>query len=115
MPDEGEKKEEASGIWSLPVRTASDQPEECAVDESSEVDVDFVRNQRLERATAQAQRDLRNSAMLQVQKVVNFKFSPIFQSLVPADKDSCVALENAAFIHPEHRCTPEKVRFPIYA
>lgn len=39
-----------------------------------------------------------------------FDLKPIRQLLTPDDVDSCVILENAAFDHPEHRCTREKVR-----
>lgn len=40
------------------------------------------------------------------------ELKPIRQLLTPDNVDSCVILENAAFDHPEHRCTREKVRFP---
>lgn len=53
-------------------------------------------------ATDKIQRDMqRESGLLELK--------PIRQLLTLDDLESCVILENAAFEHPEHRCSREKV------
>lgn len=46
-----------------------------------------------------------------VEAVLPFRFHPNIRPLTIADLESCVALEDAAFADPEHRCTREKVNY----
>ncbi len=47
--------------------------------------------------------------LAKVEAVLPFAFHPNVRPLTISDLESCVALENAAFTDPEHRCTREKV------
>jgi len=54
------------------------------------------------------QRDMSNDTVLH-------ELRPIQKLLSLDDLESCIVLENAAFDHPEHRCTREKARHcPFY-
>ena len=53
--------------------------------------------------TDKIQRDMSKGTVLH-------KLRPIQKLLSLDDLESCITLENAAFGHPEHRCTREKVR-----
>ncbi|KAI1767387.1 hypothetical protein GGR53DRAFT_463490 [Hypoxylon sp. FL1150] len=48
-----------------------------------------------------------------VEAVLHFGFHPHIRPLNISDLDSCVALENAAFVNPEHRCTREKFEYRL--
>ncbi|XXG99192.1 hypothetical protein Hte_005527 [Hypoxylon texense] len=48
-----------------------------------------------------------------VEAVLPFAFHPNVQPLTISDLESCVALENAAFPDPEHRCTREKFEYRL--
>ncbi|KAI1107017.1 acyl-CoA N-acyltransferase [Jackrogersella minutella] len=51
--------------------------------------------------------------MALIHDVVPFPFHPNVRPLTLSDVDSCVALEDAAFEHPEHRCTKEKFEYRL--
>jgi len=55
-------------------------------------------------ATDKIQRDMSSK------NTVLYELRPLQQILGLDDLESCIVLENAAFEHPEHRCTKEKVR-----
>lgn len=82
---------------------------ECAIDETEEVNDRFVLAQRAEKIQAEQRLHPKNMGPLHVQDVVPFHFSPNFLPLTISNWEACVALENAAFTNPQHRCTPEKV------
>lgn len=48
-----------------------------------------------------------------IQQLLPVPFLPNFRPLTISDLESCVALENASFSNPGHRCTREKVSFSI--
>lgn len=48
-----------------------------------------------------------------LQELLPFPFAPNIRPLTISDLQSCVALENAAFPHPEHRATPEKFEYRL--
>ncbi|KAI6087999.1 hypothetical protein F4821DRAFT_235012 [Hypoxylon rubiginosum] len=48
-----------------------------------------------------------------VEAVLPFRFHPNIRPLTIADLESCVALEDAAFADPEHRCTREKFEYRL--
>lgn len=81
---------------------------ESAVDDSEDLpDREFARARKV-----QKKRDERleaRSKFAKVQKLLPFQFCPNVRPLTISDLESCVALENAAFTNPEHRCTREKV------
>ena len=59
----------------------------------------------------QAHYDLMDMIQRDVSKgTVLHELRPIQKLLSLDDLESCITLENAAFGHPEHRCTREKVR-----
>ncbi len=98
-----------------PERSPSEEPStrptqeiEQAVDESSDVDGDFA---TLQKELSQKRRAAKDSPLSRLQKALPFvtTFSPNIRPLTISDLDSCIALENAAFTHPEHRASPEKV------
>jgi hypothetical protein len=109
IPDEkqsvpaGEKSEQALNHEPNPASSG-----DCAVDDSNDVDEDFIMVQRAEKILAEQRLKHRNSAMVQIQKAVPFHFSPLFLPLTTSNFDACVALENAAFTNPNFRCSPEK-------
>lgn len=82
---------------------------ECAIDETEEVNDHFVLAQRAEKIQAEQRLHPRTTGPLRVQDVVPFRFSPNFLPLTISNWEACVALENAGFTNPQHRCTPEKV------
>jgi hypothetical protein len=76
------------------------------VDDSVDVDDSFADAQRV---LSEQKSKRRTSGILRVQDLVPFHFSPNFLPLTVSSLDSCIALENAAFTNPDHRCSPEKV------
>lgn len=83
------------------------ESEECAVDDSTDVDDQFVLVQRAEKILAEQRLKHRNSSLLKLRETLPFHFSPLLLPLTISNFDACVALENAAF-KPEWRCTPQK-------
>jgi len=77
-----------------------------AVDDSEDLPDDFVRIQK----TISGERRLQqNRPKPGIQDLLPFPFSPLIRPLTVSDLESCVALENAAFANPAHRCTRDKV------
>ncbi|KAI2636901.1 hypothetical protein GGS26DRAFT_588447 [Hypomontagnella submonticulosa] len=87
---------------------------ESAVDDSEDLpDREFARARKV-----QKKRDERleaRSKFAKVQKLLPFQFCPNVRPLTISDLESCVALENAAFTNPEHRCTREKFAYRLSA
>ncbi|KAI1775250.1 acyl-CoA N-acyltransferase [Hypoxylon cercidicola] len=93
---------------------------ETAVDDTEDLfDDDVVEEKRktggYTRRRQSNHRSGRNGAaasrkFAKVEAVLPFSFHPNIQPLTISDLDSCVALEEAAFADPAHRCTREKVR-----
>ncbi|KAI0828085.1 acyl-CoA N-acyltransferase [Hypoxylon sp. FL0890] len=48
-----------------------------------------------------------------IREILPFAFHPNVRPLSISDLESCVALENAAFENPEHRCTREKFEYRL--
>ena len=74
-----------------------------AVDDSEDLDDDYVEVQK----TISGGRRRQSKSL--VQEILPFTFSPLTRPLTIRDADCCTALENAAFTHPDHRCTRDKV------
>ena len=81
----------------------NEEDEEDAVDDSEDLDEDYV---RVQKSISGGRR--RQSRSL-VQEILPFVFSPLVRPLTVRDADCCTALEAAAFTDPAHRCTKEKV------
>jgi hypothetical protein len=79
------------------------QPDE-AVDDTEDVDDEYVDVQK-----SISNRRRPSIGNLRVQEILPFTFSPHVRPLTISDLESCVALENAAFSDPAHRCSREKV------
>jgi len=80
-----------------------------AVDESSDADGDFVMLQK----TISQKKRAPESPESRLQKAFPFPFCPNVRPLTVSDLASVVALENAAFSHPEHRASPEKLEYRL--
>ncbi|ROT38606.1 polyamine acetyltransferase [Sodiomyces alkalinus F11] len=83
----------------------------CAIDDTVYEDEAIVEGRRTK--SVEHKRKQHDPTILRVQETVPFHFSPIFLPLTPSNVDSCVALENAAFRNPDHRCTPEKFEYRL--
>ncbi|KAK3324255.1 acyl-CoA N-acyltransferase [Cercophora scortea] len=81
-----------------------------AVDESDDADGDFV---NLQKTLSQKRRAAKESSDGRLQRVFPFPFLPNIRPLTSSDSASCVALENAAFPHPDHRASPEKFEYRL--
>lgn len=82
-----------------------------AVDESSDVDGDFASHQKM---LSQRRRAAKDCPEARLQKALPFlpRFVPFIRPLTTSDLEACVALENAAFPHPEHRASRDKAGYP---
>ncbi|KAL2021958.1 hypothetical protein VTK56DRAFT_6377 [Thermocarpiscus australiensis] len=81
-----------------------------AVDESSDVDGDFA---MLQKTLSQKRRAAKDSPESRLKKALPCNFLPNLRPLTVSDLDSCTALENASFPHPEHRASPEKLEYRL--
>lgn len=82
--------------------------EDDAVDDSEDLDDDYVEVQK----TISGGRRRQSKSL--AQEILPFTFSPLTRPLTIRDADCCTALEKAAFTHPEHRCTRDKVSDAAY-
>jgi len=83
-------------------------PTDQAVDESDDADGEFV---TLQKTLSQKRRAAKDSPESRLHKAFPFPYLPNIRPLTISDYSSCVGLEKAAFPHPEHRASPEKVRY----
>ncbi|KAI0098227.1 hypothetical protein GGR51DRAFT_538755 [Nemania sp. FL0031] len=93
-----------------PDATANDDDEdededEDAVDDTEDLPDAFV---RIQKTLSCERRRQHNRQTHSIQDLLPFAFSPLIRPLTISDLESCVALENAAFSNPAHRCTREK-------
>lgn len=86
------------------------QPEEgkSAIDDSADEDEEVVELMRIKSADHHKGKQSKKKG-LRVQEILPFHFSPIFLPLTEYHINSALALENAAFTNPAHRCSPDKV------
>jgi hypothetical protein len=84
-------------------RDGSVEDSDGAVDDG-DLDDDFI---MIQRTISQKRRE--KASECSITKRLPFTFAPNIRPLSVSDLQSCIALENAAFPHPEHRCSPEKV------
>lgn len=76
-----------------------------AVDDTEDLSDEFADVQK----TMSSERRRRQSKQPRgIQDLLPFLFSPLVRPLTISDLESCVALENAAFANPDHRCSREK-------
>lgn len=87
-------------------RPENDDADEGAIDDSEDLDDDMVQLQQIKSETRRRQSKAGES---RIQQLLPVPFLPNIRPLTISDLESCVALENASFSHPEHRCTREKV------
>jgi hypothetical protein len=87
---------------------AADATTDDAVDDTEDLPDDFVHIQK----TISGERRRRQSKQMHgIQDLLPFPFSPLIRPLTISDLESCIALENAAFANPAHRCSRDKVSF----
>lgn len=77
-----------------------------AIDDSEDLDDDYV---MLQKTISQTRRRESQNEHSRIQAVLPFQFLPNVRPLTISDLESCIALENAAFVDPHHRCSREKV------
>ncbi|KAI1133753.1 hypothetical protein F5Y10DRAFT_4355 [Nemania abortiva] len=83
-----------------------------AVDDTEDLPDDFVHIQK----TLSCERRRRQSRQTHgIQDLLPFPFSPLIRPLTISDLESCIALENAAFTNPAHRCSREKFIYRLTA
>ncbi|CAN8102188.1 unnamed protein product [Discula destructiva] len=84
--------------------------EEVIDDEASDVDDDFASLQRTISAKRRDQR-LRKSRMQEVLDPI--PFVPLIRPLGISDLPAAIALENAAFLNPQHRASADKIEYRL--
>ncbi|KAI0132330.1 hypothetical protein BJ170DRAFT_242931 [Xylariales sp. AK1849] len=82
-----------------------------AIDDSEDLDDGDVEIKKTISETRR--RQSKHNGDVRVQEILPFQFLPNIRPLTVSDLDSCVALENAAFISPQHRCSPEKFEYRL--
>ena len=87
-----------------------DEDNEGAIDDSEDLDDETAHNQQIRSETRRRQSRMGDS---RIQLLLPVRFSPNIRPLTISDLESCVALENASFSNPGHRCTREKVSVHI--
>lgn len=85
--------------------------DENAIDDSEDVDEDFANLQKTISNTRKQQSKPLDDE--RAAHVLGFPFLPLIRPLTISDLESCVALENAAFHNPAHRCSPEKFDYRL--
>ncbi|KAJ9131561.1 Acyl-CoA N-acyltransferase [Pleurostoma richardsiae] len=88
-------------------RDGSVEDSDGAVDDG-DLDDDFI---MIQRTISQKRRE--KASECSITKRLPFTFAPNIRPLSVSDLQSCIALENAAFPHPEHRCSPEKFEYRL--
>ncbi|KAI1379411.1 acyl-CoA N-acyltransferase [Hypoxylon crocopeplum] len=84
-----------------------------AVDDTEDLaDDDFAEIQKT-KSYGSRQKQSHSNKYSKVQELLPFPFCPNVRPLTISDLESCVALENAAFTNPEHRCTREKFEYRL--
>ncbi|KAI3318642.1 acyl-CoA N-acyltransferase [Xylariaceae sp. AK1471] len=111
MEDEDEVsshiKSKADDVTSAAAATTDD-----AVDDTEDLPDDFVHIQK----TISGERRRRQSKQMHgIQDLLPFPFSPLIRPLTISDLESCIALENAAFANPAHRCSRDKFEYRLTA
>lgn len=91
-------------------RPENDAADEGAIDDSEDLDDDMVQLQQIKSETRRRQSKAGGES--RIQQLLPVPFLPNIRPLTISDLESCVALENASFSDPGHRCTREKVSAP---
>ncbi|KAI1840086.1 hypothetical protein JX265_013000 [Neoarthrinium moseri] len=82
-----------------------------AIDDTEDLDDEFVEIQKT--ISGSRRRLSKSNGDVKVQEVLPFPFLPNVRPLTISDLESCVALENAAFANPDHRCSQEKFEYRL--
>ncbi|KAH8203089.1 hypothetical protein TruAng_002722 [Truncatella angustata] len=83
---------------------------EDAVDDTEDLDDEYV---EIQKTISNSRRQKGKDVDIKVQDILPFPFLPNIRPLTVSDIDSCVALENAAFADPHHRCSREKFEYRL--
>ncbi|KAK7927786.1 hypothetical protein PG985_004784 [Apiospora marii] len=92
-------------------RPENDDADEGAIDDSEDLDDDMVQLQQIKSETRR--RQSKPGGESRIQQLLPVPFLPNIRPLTISDLESCVALENASFSDPEHRCTREKFEYRL--
>lgn len=91
----------------VPSALADEANERAFDDEDEDLDDEFAELQRIQSAKRREGKD--KAHQNRIQEILPFAFAPNIRPLGISDQQSAVVLENAAFPHPQHRASPEKV------
>ncbi|KAI0150450.1 hypothetical protein GGR57DRAFT_504448 [Xylariaceae sp. FL1272] len=83
---------------------------DSAVDDTEDLDDDLA---QLQQTISNERRAAQNSQGHGIGDLLPFPFAPNIRPLTISDLESCVALENAAFRNPQHRCSSEKLDYRL--
>ncbi|KAK8042632.1 hypothetical protein PG994_013115 [Apiospora phragmitis] len=84
--------------------------DEGAIDDSEDMDDDMAQLQQIQ---SESRRRQSKTGESRIQQLLPVPFLPNIRPLTISDLESCVALENAAFSDPAHRCTREKFEYRL--
>ncbi|KAI1265551.1 polyamine acetyltransferase, variant [Xylariaceae sp. FL1019] len=93
-------------------KDAADDDDDDAVDDTEDLDDDFA---KLQQTISNERRAALNSQAHGIGDLLPFPFAPNIRPLTISDLESCLALENAAFRNPQHRCSREKFIYRLTA
>ncbi|KAI3402133.1 hypothetical protein diail_62 [Diaporthe ilicicola] len=88
-----------------------DQFDDAIADDDDDVDDQFAELQRT--MSAKRRDDKEKGRENRLQEILPFTFAPNIRPLGISDLRSTVALENAAFLDPQHRASPEKLEYRL--
>ncbi|KAI1321993.1 hypothetical protein F5Y16DRAFT_387935 [Xylariaceae sp. FL0255] len=83
---------------------------DAAVDDTEDLSDDFV---EMQKTISNERRREKNAHGHGISDLLPFQFAPNIRPLTISDLESCVALENAAFANPNHRCSKEKFEYRL--
>ncbi|KAK8868688.1 acyl-CoA N-acyltransferase [Apiospora arundinis] len=87
-----------------------DEDNEGAIDDSEDLDDETAHLQQVKSETRRRQSQVGGN---RIQQLLPVPFLPNIRPLTISDLESCVALEDASFSCPEHRCTREKFEYRL--
>ncbi|KAI8956098.1 hypothetical protein F4801DRAFT_573629 [Xylaria longipes] len=83
----------------------SNDTDDEAIDETTDLPDDLA---NIQKSISDERRRQQTGQIHGIQDLLPFPFSPLIRPLTISDLESCIALENAAFANPAHRCTQDK-------
>ncbi|OTB00098.1 hypothetical protein M426DRAFT_324603 [Hypoxylon sp. CI-4A] len=88
---------------------------ENAVDDTEDLPPERELVEVKKKSNGYSRRHAVDGKLAKIRELVPFPFHPNVRPLTISDLESCVALEDAAFANPAHRCTREKFEYRLSA